>query len=102
MDLALITIMIISAIGIIICLIGMYKCDKTVRRNREVAKFKYMLGDMTHSYNMRHIQEIDVKDIHKAWDWFANKWTYNELLYSSRPLTLEEWYTKEEIEKINA
>lgn len=102
MDLALIIIMIMSAIGIIICLIGMYKCDKAIRRNREVARFKYMLGDMAHSYNMRHIKEIGIEDVHKVWSWFADKWTYDELLHSSRPLTLEEWYTKEEIERINA
>lgn len=102
MDLALITIMIVSTIGIIICLIGMYKCDKAIRRNREVAKFMGMLGSMAHDYNVRHIKELKLEDVHKVWGWFADKWTYDELLYSSRPLTLEEWYTKEEIERINS
>lgn len=102
MDLALITIMIVSTIGVIICLVGMYKCDKAIQRNHEVAEFMGMLGSMTHDYNMRHIKELKLEDVHKVWDWFANKWTYDELLHSSRPLTLEEWYTKEEIERINA
>lgn len=102
MDLALIIIMIVSAIGIVICFVGMYKCDKAIERNHKVAEFKHMLGDMAHDYNMRHINEIGIEDVHNVWDWFANKWTYDELLYSSKPLTLEEWYTPEEIERINS
>lgn len=102
MSLASIIILIISAIGIIICFIGMYKCDKAIKRNHEVAMFKGMLGSMAHDYNMRHIKELALEDVHKVWDWFANKWTYEEMLYSSKPLTLEEWYTPEEIERINS
>ena len=93
--------MIISVIGIVVSFIGLYKCDKTLRRNNEVAKFKHMLGDMAHDYNIRHIKELTLEDVPKVWDWFANKWTYDELLYSSKPLILEEWFTPEEIEKIN-
>lgn len=93
--------MTVCAIGIIICYIGIYKCDKLLQRNNEVAKFRNMLIDMAHGYNMRHIKELKLEDVHKVWDWFVDKWTYDELLHSSKPLTLEEWYTPEEIERIN-
>ncbi len=73
-----------------------------MKRNHKVAEFRNMLNDMTYNYAMRNFEILGIDEVNKAWDWFASKWTYNEMLYSSKPLTLEAWYTPEEIERINA
>lgn len=57
---------------------------------------------MSYDYAMRNYKTEGLVEVNKVWDWFANKWTYNEMLKSSKPLTLEAWYTSEEIERINA
>lgn len=101
MELFLIGIIVFVTIGLVICFVGMYLCDKTIERSKEVYKFKCMLEDMAYDYNKRHIKEIEVEEIEKVYNWFVDKWSYKKLLDSSKPLTLEEWYTKEEIERIN-
>lgn len=48
---------------------------------------------------MRHIFDEDGQSI-EAWEWFCDKYTYEEMLHSRRLLTLEEWYTEEELKRI--
>lgn len=57
---------------------------------------------MSHDYALRNYKTEGPDEVNKVWDWFACKWTYDEMLKSSKPLTLEAWYTPEEIERINA
>lgn len=101
-EVSFIVMLVVGIIGLIICSIGMYKCEKALRRNNKVFKFKNMLAEMAHDYNMRHVKELKLEDVGAVWEWFANKWSYDELLHSSKPLTLEEWFTEEEIARINA
>lgn len=102
MDIGLTIIRALSGIGIIICLIGMYRYGKNLDRGKKVSKFRYRIGDMAHDYYFRHIEEIGFDNAHDVYDWFYNKWSENDMLNSTKPLILEEWYTKEELEKINS
>ena len=92
---------VVCIIGLIICYIGLVQTSKEMERNHKVAEFRKMLCDMSYDYVMRNYRTEGLIEIQKVWDWFADKWTYNEMLKSSKPLTLEAWYTKEEIERIN-
>ena len=53
MELFLIGIIVFVTIGLVICFVGMYLCDKTIERSEEVYKFKCMLEDMAYDYNKR-------------------------------------------------
>lgn len=99
---ALITLIAICIIGLIICFIGLAETRKQMKRNDKVAEFRNKLCNMSYDYAMRNYKTEGLYEINKVWDWFANKWTYDEMLKSSKPLTLEAWYTPEEIERINA
>lgn len=69
-------------------------------RNIKVYNFRKYIAGLTYlkSLNMlndnRSMEEID-----HLWD-IIRKVSYNEMLYSFKPLKLEYWFTKEEIEKI--
>lgn len=54
---------------------------------------------MTYDFCMRHIFDEEDNSI-EAWDWFCDKYTYEEMLHSRKPLTLEAWYTEEELKRI--
>lgn len=93
---------IICIIGLIICSVGLVQNSKEIKRNYEVAEFRGKLHDMSYDYAIRNYKTDGLNEVNKVWDWFSNKWTYDEMLKSSKPLTLEAWYTPEEIKKINA
>ena len=69
-------------------------------RNYMVYNFEVMLIDLSHEWNIRHIEEFSVSD--NAFRWFSDKYTYNQLLFSFKPLKLEAWFTEEELDKINS
>ena len=94
-------LLVVGIIGLIVCLIGLIRTGLEIERDRKVTEFRTMLIDMSCDYAIRNYKTEGIDEVSKVWDWFANKWTYNEMLKSSKPLTLEEWYTKEEIERIN-
>lgn len=98
----LIVLFVISIIGLTICCIGLVQTSKEMKRNYKVAEFRNKLCDMSYDYAMRNYKTEGLEGVNKVWDWFACKWTYAEMLKSSKPLTLEAWYTPEEIERINA
>lgn len=77
----------------------LYDVYRVLVRNERVYAFLMTVVDMGSSYCRRHIMDDDALDVY---EWFVNKWNYEDILYSRKPLTLEEWYTKEEIEKINS
>lgn len=70
-------------------------------RNHKVYIFKNKIAELTYAFCMRHLFDSKERSI-DAWDWFCNKYTYEEMLYSNKPLTLEEWYTEEEIKRIKS
>lgn len=61
---------------------------------------------MTASYGHKRIstaktiEELD--EALKAYDWFMDKYTYEQMLYSFKPLKIESWYTEEEIKRITS
>lgn len=97
----LITFLAIGLIGLVVCSIGIFKCVRDLRRNNEVYEFRQKLLELAHNYNIRHI-ELPLGEISGVYKWFVDKWTYDEMLKSRKSLTLEAWYTPEEIKKINA
>lgn len=98
----LIVLFVVCIIGLLICIIELVKTSKEMKRNNKVAEFRNMLNDMSYDYAMRNYKTEGLYEVSKVWDWFASKWTYDEMLHSSKPLTLEEWFTEEEIARINA
>ena len=92
----------LGVIGLIVCFINLAIIDKRQKRIEEVSKFLHMLGDMAHDYNVRHIEQLTLDKVGEVYEWFADKYTFQQLLYSSRPLTLEEWYTEEELKRIRS
>ena len=69
------------------------------RNNRTYIFYCYII-DLSYRYNIRRINEnnLEYKD---AFKWFVDKYTYDNILFSFKPLKLEYWYTKEELEEIN-
>lgn len=72
-----------------------FLCGYVLARNFQVAKFRNKVVDLCYEYNLRHLSSDD-----SAYVWFYGKVSPNKMLYSFKPLELEHWYTKEEIEKL--
>ena len=72
------------------------KTPSFIKRNKEVCEFRLTISNLVYEYNMRRIEDGSYKTYYE----FYNKFTYDEMLFSKKPLTLEEWYTKEEIAKL--
>lgn len=72
-----------------------------LHRNEEVYAFSMLILNIGSNYCRRHILAGD-EDALDVYDWFVHKWTYSDLLHSRKPLTLEKWYSEEEIKKINS
>lgn len=88
----LIALFTLTLIGLLIYgFIEIYKCNQRLKRNDEVYAFRnkilYSIGLCDKYY----------KEKHELWA----KYTYNDMLNSKKPLTLESWYTPEEIEILN-
>jgi len=81
-------------IGIIILLIGF--CVRQLIRNNQVHDFKREMLDIADKWTRKN----DYKD--SALDWFYDELpSYNAMMLSFKKLTLENWATKEQIEKLN-
>lgn len=70
------------------------------KRNDEVCYFLMKLILMAYDYNVRRVNEGDL-NYKCAYNWFFSKYSYEELLYSVKPLELQYWFTEEEIKEIN-
>ena len=90
----------IICIVLVLRIIGLKICDCQMRRADEVVAFRKGLINMAYEYNIRRVYEYN-SNYNDAFDWFCDKWTMEDMLHSRRPLTLEEWYTEEEIREIN-
>lgn len=78
-----------------VCLVGMVYCSvqavrslKKLKRNGKVYSYRINLVDRCFP-NVRLAEKI------------VDKYTYEEMLYSSKPLEDKYWFTPEEIEEIN-
>jgi hypothetical protein len=70
-------------------------------RNGEVYRFSDMVSRLAHKWSERHISEICSGKEISAWHWFYRRLpSYGRLLFSFKPLELESFFTKEEINKI--
>ena len=76
-----------------------------IRRNEKVKDFCFSLVDMAYEYEVRRLKEYaesgEERKEKNAYDWFANKRSYEDYLYSFKPLKLEAWFTEEELKEIN-
>lgn len=70
-------------------------CGYVLARNFQVGKFRSKVINLCYEHNLRHILSDD-----SAYVWFYDKVSYNKMLYSFKPLELESWWTKEEIERL--
>lgn len=70
-----------------------------VDRNNKVYAFSLYISDLAYLYNLRRIEEYP-KKYEDAHIWFADKWTYEQMLFSLKPLRLDNWFTEEELEEI--
>lgn len=97
---------ILLAVCLVVIIRGMKEmrdCSKLMERNDEVAAFRLSLLNLATDYITRRLEEFpDLKEMGNPYIWFVDKYTYDEMLYSKKPLVLEEWYTKEEINKIKS
>lgn len=64
-------------------------------RNDKVGQFRLKLIDMAHMATRKAIHS-GMDDIGRAYE-LCDKYSYEDMLYSLKPLTLEAWYTEEEI-----
>lgn len=88
-------ILIILALTSIGCLIyssvQMHKYNHRLKRNDKVYDFRSKLLSKTGIFDKLYEEK------QKIW----NKYSYEDMLNSKKPLTLEEWFTPEEINILN-
>ena len=77
----------------------MRKCDKILDRNLEVFAFKNRLVDLSVKCDIYHTKNNITPEVW-AIDYYPEKYTYDTLLYSDKPLTLESWFTQKEIDEL--
>lgn len=93
----------VFVLGIIICAVFLslfvgveyYKC-----RCDNVLVFRMIITDMCHDYNIRRFED-KTESRGDAFVWFGTKYSFEEMVKSFKPLKLEKWYTKDELEEIN-
>lgn len=73
-------------------------------RIQKVGEFQKKLVTLAYRYNKRRIDD-DCINFHfnsgqDAYCWFSEKWTFDQMLYSFRPLRLKYWFTDEELKEI--
>lgn len=88
----------------VLSLLGLFGTSYMLGRNSEVASFRRMLLEMTSQHSQRTIKHAkSIEELETALDvyqWFFEKYTYSQMVHSFKPLTLEAWYTEEEIKRV--
>lgn len=94
-------ILILAGVLLVVSIIGMISYVFMLARNSEVLYLRLDIIKLAASYDIRHklLKDTEYED---AFEWFVKKYTYNNMLYSFKPLKLEYWYSKEELDKINS
>lgn len=85
-----------TIIAIIVFLLAVY----ILRRNRKVYKFVTDINELCYKHDLRRIEDKTYYKSVSAYYWFGNKYSYERYVFSFKPLKLENWFTKEEIERI--
>lgn len=86
-----------DALDVILC-IFLAASGYTLARNHFVWKFRGKIIDLCHEHNIRKLKEG--LDYESAYEWFYDKHSYYKMVFSFKPLELEYWWTKEEIERL--
>lgn len=81
-------ILIVGVVGMAYCLIQAVRSLKKLKRNDDVASYRFNLIN-------RCFPDVDLLEK------IVYKYTYEEMLQSSKPLEDSYWFTPEEIEEIN-
>lgn len=85
---------IILSIILVIILSGLFIGIYLLFRNNKVYKFRTRIIDLeTDKYLAEKSYEKNPYELH-------DRYTYDEMLYSFKPLKLEDWFTKEEVESL--
>lgn len=97
-----VVLVIACLIGLIVSLNGIRNSGLMMKRNQEAYDFRISLLDLASRHDARRIDDGTFKEEDNALLWFFHKYTYEQMLYSDKPLTLEAWYTEEEINRIKS
>lgn len=86
--------------GVVVILLSILwvACGYALVRNYYVGKFRHKIINLCYEHNLRRIDDSLFYD--SAFGWFYDKVSYNKMLYSFKPLVLEYWWTKEEIDRL--
>lgn len=80
------------------CVIGITISMYVLHRNDKVYEFRQGIIDMASKAARRRIDEN--RDDYLAPHSLLNKHTYDQMLYSFKPLKLEAWFTEEEVKTL--
>lgn len=90
---------------LVLCSVALAAITYLGFRNFKVRDFYTSLIDMSCMYEMRRLGDLKEfgteRQTKSAFDWFAGKYSYEQFLYSLKPLKLEYWFTEEELKEIN-
>lgn len=89
-------------IGLVLNIKGVLESRKALKRNKEVYLFRLQLLDLASAHNIKRLKDGTLTDENDALIWFFGKYTYDMMFYSDKPLTLEAWFTEEEITRIKS
>nr|DAH58157.1 MAG TPA: hypothetical protein [Bacteriophage sp.] len=89
---------------LLICLAEIVFSFYKLKRNEQVHEFRLLILELTSQNCKRRIRSAsnisEFSHSLDAYDWFANKYSYNDMYNSFKPLTLEAWYTEDELKRI--
>ena len=69
-------------------------------RNNKTYRLKIKMIDMCHEYTLRHTRDDDWE---KGWVCYDELPSYSKMVFFSlKPLKIEKWFTKEQIELLNS
>lgn len=87
--------MVVIVFIMILLLITTITFDYLQYRADKVIEFRCMIRELCFEYSFCH-PHCKMS----SFDWFTNKYTFKQMLFSIKPLKLKYWYTKEELDKI--
>ena len=83
---------------LIVCSIGVIISMYVLIRNNKVCKFRMYIADLIYSRACDMINDgVSYQDISYLWN-MLNDISYDEMLFSFKPLKMECWFTDDELE----
>lgn len=84
---------IILCLILLVCICAGVVCSYVMRRVDKVYKFRSFIIDLCYEYALKHNDITSYKRFH-------GKYTFDQMTYSFKPLKLEAWFSKEEIDDL--